>query len=89
MKVLVTGGSGALGKSLRLVFKDAIFPTHAEMDITNQDALNKTILNYRPDTLIHAAALVGIRECEENKKQAWMTNVEGTQNIVDISKESQ
>lgn len=82
MKVLITGGSGALGKSLKLIFKDAFFPTHAGMDITNPDSVNKTILSYSPDTLIHTAALVSIRECEENKEKAWITNVEGTQNIV-------
>ena len=86
MKVLVTGGSGALGKSLKAVFKSAFCPTHKEMDITNPKAVGKIILNYKPDILIHAAALVGIRECEDNKKKAWLVNVEGTQNIVNALK---
>lgn len=86
MKVLITGGSGALGKSLQKVFKDAYFPKHKEMDIANPDSVNKALLKYKPDILIHAAALVGIRECEENKKKAWLTNVEGTQNIVNALK---
>ncbi len=84
MKVLVTGGSGALGKSLKKVFKDAYFPIHKEMDIT--DSVNKIILKYEPEILIHTAALVGIRECEENKEKAWLTNAEGTQNIVNALK---
>tara|TARA_B100000315_G_scaffold231179_1_gene242301 strand:+ start:1599 stop:2321 length:723 start_codon:yes stop_codon:yes gene_type:complete len=82
MKVLITGGSGALGKSLRSVFKNALCPMHAEMDITSPDSVNKAILSYKPDVLIHTAALVGIRECEENKEKARLINVEGTQNIV-------
>lgn len=86
MKVLITGGTGALGKSLKKVFEDAFFPTHSEMDIANANSVNKIILSYKPDTLIHTAALVGIRECEENKKKAWLTNVEGTQNIVNALK---
>ena len=86
MKVLITGGSGALGKSLKKVFKDAICTTHAEMDVTNSHSVNKVILKYKPNTLIHAAALVGIRECEENREKAWFTNVEGTQNIVNALK---
>lgn len=86
MKVLITGGSGALGKSLKKVFKDALCTTHAEMDITNSYYVNKIILKYKPNTLIHAAALVGVRECEENKEKAWLTNVEGTQNIVNALK---
>ena len=86
MKVLITGSSGALGKSLRKFFKDAFCPNHKEMDITNQKVVSKVILGYKPDVLIHAAALVGIRECEENKEKAWQTNVEGTQNAVNALK---
>ena len=86
MRVLITGGSGDLGTSLRTVFKDAYYPTRAEMDITNPDSVNKKVLDYKPDCLIHAAALVGIRECEEDKQKAWLTNVEGTQNIVNALK---
>ena len=86
MPILITGGSGDLGASLKKVFRDAYFPNHAEMDITNTKAVDKNILSHRPDVLIHAAALVGIRECEEDKKKAWLTNVEGTQNIVNALK---
>ncbi len=86
MKVLITGGSGALGTSLKKVFKNAFCPTHEEMDVTNLESVTKTILSYKPDVLIHAAALVGIRECEENKEKARLVNVEGTQNIVDTFK---
>ncbi len=87
MKILITGGSGALGESLKTVFEDTFFPTHAEMDITDSESVKKTILSYKPDILIHTAALVGIRECEDNKKKAWSTNVEGTQNIINSLKE--
>ena len=86
MNVLITGGSGALGKSLKKVFKNAYSPTHGELDIRDADSVDKHILDYKPDALIHAAALVGIRECEENKEKAWLTNVVGTQNIVDSLK---
>lgn len=86
MKVMITGSSGALGTSLKEVFKDAFCPSHREMDVTEANSVNKTILSYKPDILIHAAALVGIRECEQNKKKAWLTNVEGTQNIVNSLK---
>ena len=86
MKVLITGSSGALGASLKKVFKNAFCPAHSEMDITNANSVNKTILKYKPNILVHAAALVGVRECEEDKQKAWLTNVEGTQNIVNSMK---
>lgn len=86
MRVLITGGNGVLGKSLRKVFKNAFCPTHKEMDIINPKSVNNVVLSYKPDTLIHAAALVGIRECEDSKQKAWLANVEGTQNIVNALK---
>lgn len=86
MKVLITGASGALGQSLKKVFRNAFCPAHKEMDIINPNSVNKAILGYKPDVLIHAAAIVGIRECEDNKGKAWLVNVEGTQNIVNALK---
>ena len=86
MKVLMTGGNGALGKSLSKVFKNAFCPSHSQMDITNPKSVEKIILGYKPDVLIHTAAIVGVRECEDNKEKAWLTNVEGTQNIVNAMK---
>lgn len=86
MKVLITGGSGALGRSLRKVFSDAFYPTHEEMDVANMEFVDRAILGYKPDVLIHAAALVGIRECEENKEKAWSINVNGTENVVNALK---
>ena len=86
MKLLITGASGALGQSLKKVFKSSFCPSHSEMDVTNPSSVNKIILSCKPNVLIHAAALVGIRECEENKQKAWLANVEGTQNIVNSLK---
>lgn len=86
MKILITGSSGNLGESLRRVFDNAYCPTHAEMNVADKSSANKIISKYKPDVVIHAAALVGIRECEENKEKAWLTNVEGTQNVVDAIK---
>ena len=86
MKILITGSSGALGVSLRKLFPEAFCPTHKEMDITNRNSVIKSILKFKPNAIIHAAALVGIRECEEDKNKAWLTNVEGTQNFVDAAK---
>ena len=86
MKILITGASGALGKSLKRQFSEAYCPSHKEMDIASPDPVNKNILKHKPDIFIHAAALVGIRECEDNKEKAWKTNVEGTHNIVNAIK---
>ena len=87
MGILITGGAGNLGKSLKYVFKDAFFPEHSEMDVTDSRSVKKNISAYKPDALIHTAAFVDVRGCEQDKKKAWLTNVEGTQNIVSALKE--
>ena len=86
MKILITGASGDLGNSLKKVFPDSFAPSHRELDVTSTKDIEKVIFDFKPQVLIHAAALVGIRECEENKELAWKTNVEGTQNITNALK---
>ena len=75
-----------MGSSLRKKLPDAFSPSHKEMDVTSGKSVETAILDYKPDAVIHTAALVGIRECEEDKEKAWKTNVEGTQHIVSAIK---
>ena len=82
MKVMVTGGSGRLGRELLKVFPDAVAPAHKEMDISSYRKVADFLENTKPDLLIHAAALTSIRECEKDRKKAWQVNVEGTKNMV-------
>jgi len=37
---------------------------------------------HKVDTVVHTAALTGIRQCEENRELAWKTNVDGTRNLL-------
>jgi len=82
MSVLITGGSGRLGKELRKVFPDALAPTHEKLDITNIEKVKQYVTASNFDVVIHCAALAGINQCEENRKLAWQTNVLGTENLV-------
>lgn len=81
-KVLITGGSGNLGMALKRVFPGALAPSRREMDIRDQAMVDRYVATRRPDVIIHAAALTGVRPCEEDKGNAWKTNVVGTENIV-------
>jgi dTDP-4-dehydrorhamnose reductase len=86
MKILITGASGDLGSSLRKFFHDAFTPSSKDMNVMDAKKVDSVMAKFSPDIVIHAAAMVGIRECEENKELAWKTNVEGTQNIVNSVK---
>ena len=82
MKILITGGSGKLGKALKIVFPTALVPTHEEFDVTNYEQVLDYLIANRPEVIIHAAAMTGIRQCEDDQKKAWNVNVNGTKNIV-------
>jgi len=82
MKVMITGGSGRLGRELLKLFPDATAPNHKKMDISSDWNVDCFLEDTKPDLLIHTAALTSVRECEKDKKKAWQVNVEGTRNLV-------
>jgi dTDP-4-dehydrorhamnose reductase len=87
MTILVTGGSGSLGSELQKIFPECLSPSSNDLDITNKQNIENYLKTHSIDTVIHTAAITSVRSCEENKKLAWNTNVQGTKNLVDcISK---
>ena len=59
MRVLVTGGSGQLGKELKPFFPDAMFVYSKEFNLLNQIQVHKLLSETKPDLVIHTAARVG------------------------------
>ena len=98
-KILVTGGSGDLGKSLipKLISKgfDCVsisrnsnvkkLVKNIKCDITNFRKLQSIIDKFKPDIIIHLAGLTGNIACETNPEKAFLTNVFGTLNILKSS----
>ena len=98
-RILVTGGSGSLGRSLipKLVSdgfdcisisrkSDSIGSVNnIKCDITNFQKVNSIINRLKPNIIIHLAALTGNLECETNPKQSFSSNVFGTLNILEAS----
>ena len=82
-KMLVTGGSGKLGTALVKLFPDSLHPTHEELDLSDRESVFKCVAENQPSIVVHTAALTGIRDCEDDKPQAWKSNVLGTGNLVD------
>ncbi|MCI0560145.1 MAG: sugar nucleotide-binding protein [Nitrososphaera sp.] len=82
MTTLITGYPGVLGKELAKVFPDSIHPSHKELDVGDEAEVFRLFESNKIDTIVHAAALTGIRPCEDNKDLAWKSNVKGTENLV-------
>lgn len=55
--------------------------SYASMDITDEEQTSEVIQAFRPDVIIHGAAMTHVDQCEEHKEQAYLLNVVGTKNI--------
>ena len=60
---------------------------YASMDITDRLQIKSVLSKFRPDVIIHGAAMTHVDECELHKELAYQLNVIGTQNMVDAARE--
>ena len=81
MKLLITGGSGKLGKELIKIFPESLHPTRQELDLKVKVQVDNYVSEKKPSVIIHTAAVTSIPFCEENRKEAYETNVTGTENL--------
>ena len=58
-KILITGGSGLLGKHLQEVLPTATFISSKDYDLTSEKEVKQMYLDTKPDIVIHSAARVG------------------------------
>ena len=79
-KLLVTGGSGFLGKRIAAKYS-AIAPRHAEMDITNMQQCIEILEKYSPDAVIHCAAISDTGYCARHPEEGYRINVLGAENM--------
>lgn len=83
MDTLVTGGSGLLGQNLKQYYPEAFYPTHQELDVT-QDiqtsvfCQNKDLSQLK--LVIHCAAIKNT-QCTNDPQRALKTNIIGTANV--------
>src|SRR5207247_10971025 len=48
--------------------------THAQLDVTDDRALEQAVLRSRPDVVVNAAAYNDVEEAETNSALAWAVN---------------
>lgn len=95
-KILITGASGLLGGSLMWAWRQrcallGVYHAHpvripgAELcgaDLSDRTAFRKIAETFRPDAVIHCAALTDLDFCERNPEAADRVNIGAVQNIV-------
>lgn len=100
-KVLITGGTGLLGKALveTLDSNHQIIATYAGnyqmnntkntsykvLDVRDKDGYEKLFNEFNPDIVIHTASIGSPDYAEKYKDLTWEVNIKGLHNIIDLS----
>lgn len=94
MKILVTGGSGLIGKALQDVIKKQStsyewkFVSSKEMNLLNYDETQKVMNEFKPTIVIHLAARVGgLYNNMNNNKYMFVDNMQMNLNIIKACEE--
>ena len=85
--VLFTGGTGLLGRHMKPLIPQALFPAHAEFDITDPSQMAAYLDGKSVSTIFHAAAFTSPPKINENPKLALDVNIIGTANLVRVCME--
>jgi dTDP-4-dehydrorhamnose reductase len=84
MKILITGGSGQLGRDCTAVLKEKYEVTSvasSALDIADQMAVEVLVQDLKPDVILNCAAFTRVDDCETLKTPAWKVNVEGAKHL--------
>lgn len=91
--ILVTGGKGQLGLSLRCISKE--FPDYSfdfmdieEMDITDKESISNILKAKDYFAVINCAAFTAVDLAEGKKEMAYLINVYGVRNLVEAANET-
>lgn len=80
--ILLTGGTGKLGKAILNLQSSFLTPSSSILDITKSNTIQNFLKKNDIDAVIHCAAMARMKECHENPEKAIETNVIGTANLV-------
>lgn len=87
MTLLITGGSGTLGKELKKQFPDALSPTKERFNLLDYHSMKKLFDANDINFVIHTAAMTSVRECDEKRELAYNINYVGTRLLVKIARQ--
>jgi nucleoside-diphosphate-sugar epimerase len=86
--VLITGGSGRLGRACRKIMPLAQYPSIKTLDIQNIKSIEEYFNKRKVNVVIHLAAMTGIPQCEKDRRNAYDINVKGTKRLLDVGKKN-
>jgi len=90
MKILITGQGGQLAWELEQTspnFLEIICLSSKELDISNQENVNKVLSSHNPDVVINAAAYTAVDKAETEQDKAYAVNKLGSEYLALACKE--
>jgi len=90
-KILILGAQGMLGQDLAQALNDLdiIAWDQADLDITDQGAVNNQISKLKPKIIINTAAYTAVDDCETNQELALQVNGEAVGYLAQAAKDNQ
>jgi len=90
MNILVTGANGQLGNCMRNASKGSkdnyIFTDVAELDITNAEAVERTVIDNDIKAVINCAAYTNVDKAETDQDLAELLNAKAVRNLAEAIK---
>ena len=60
---------------------------YAEMDVTNEEQVREVVRKYKPDVIIHTAAMTNVDTCEKEKELCHKLNVGAVKYLITVCEE--
>jgi dTDP-4-dehydrorhamnose reductase len=85
-RALITGGGGQLASDLELQLADSwelAVPSHAELDLTDDGAVERAFAELAPDVVFNCAAYHNVDACEQNEDAAFEVNARAVKRLAE------
>ncbi|MBU3073655.1 SDR family oxidoreductase [Clostridium estertheticum] len=89
-KILLTGGNGFFCTRFATKYRNTyeiLSASSSMLDVTDESNVTETIKKFKPDYVIHAAAIANTEFCDKNPELAYKINVTGSINVAKACKE--
>ena len=83
MRILLTGGSGQVGRAFQEVARghQVVAPRHDDLAVEQPGVCASLVAQVRPDWIVHPAAMTDVDACERDPMKAFQVNAAGAENL--------
>jgi dTDP-4-dehydrorhamnose reductase len=87
MRITIIGANGQLGMDLMAAFAkdECIGLTHADIEISDLDSVNRVLTTLRPEVVVNTAAYHKVDDCEKFPERSYQINAIGALNLAKVA----